>query len=175
MKKCLLILIVVLLMMGKGVVADIDFIGWKQVDIDESSVNSSSTTVYSVMIPAKTTTTTIDSNIGPTTIIKKGSESRPSYEIYILDNPKGKKLSESDAKDYLNNFMRGVNIMPFTIDPIVVSDNVVQYGSIGDNIVGIYILSTDQKISFIIGIYETMEIATSDIANIAMIAGSISF
>lgn len=174
MKRGLLVLLVVLMVLGTGAMAAIDFTGWKQVTVDESSINSSSSTVYTVMIPPGTTEKTKDSSIGPTTFITNNTGSLPTYAIYVMDNPIRQKLSTGNAKDFLDNFMVGAGITPLAADPIVVSDGVVMYGTMENNTAGVYVLSTDEKVSIIVGFYSSMGDATAGIDNLAMIAGTVS-
>lgn len=174
MKRGVLTLLLVFMVLGTGVMAAIDFTGWKQVTVDESSVNSSSTTVYTVMIPPGTTETTKDSGVGPTTFINNDAGALPTYAIYVMDNPIRQKLSTGNAKDFLDNFMIGAGITPLAADPVVVSDGVVMYGTMDDKTAGVYVLSTDEKVSIIVGFYKSMDDAVAGIESLAMIAGTVS-
>lgn len=171
--KLPLIILLVTIAVVIGGASAIDFTGWKQVEINESLTNSSSTTVYTVMVPPGTTQTTQDSNFGPTTILANETAKNSSYAIYVMDNPTGQKLTNETAKFFLDNFMIGAGITPLANEPIVLSDGIAMYGTQGNNTAGVYVLSTDQKVSIIVGFYGTMDDAIAGVENLAMIAGTI--
>nr|WP_319537694.1 hypothetical protein [uncultured Methanospirillum sp.] len=173
MNKVLTIMLLVFMIGITGAMADIDFTGWKKIEVNESQVNASSTTTYSVMIPPGITEATQDSGVGPATILTNTTDPSTSYAIYVMDNPFGKQLSNETAKLFLNSFMEGAGITPLEQDPVTVSDGVMMYGTKGDTTAGIYVFSTDQKVSITSGFYKTMDDASAGVQNLAMIAGTI--
>ncbi len=174
MDKVVTIMLIFVMIGITGVMAEIDFTGWKKIEVDESLVNASSTTTYSVMIPPGITEATQDSGVGPATILTNISDPTTSYAIYVMDNPFGKQLSTGTAKLFLNSFMEGAGITPLEQDPVTVSDGVMMYGNKGDSAAGIYLFSTDQKITITSGFYKTMNDASAGVENLAMIAGTIT-
>ncbi|PKL60267.1 MAG: hypothetical protein CVV33_03565 [Methanomicrobiales archaeon HGW-Methanomicrobiales-4] len=154
--------------------AAVDFTGWEKVEIDDSLVNSSLTTVYSVMVPPGTQYTTNDTESGPMTILTNETDKNLVYAIYVIDNPLGEKFTNETAKLFIDNFMIGANITPLEgLDPVVISDGLVLYGTQGENAAGVYILSNNEKVTILTGMYRTMDDANTGIENLAMIAGTI--
>lgn len=171
-------IIVILLMAMMAIcmhgAAEVDFSGWEKVEIDDSLVNNSTTTVYTVMVPPGTIHAINDTESGPMTILTNESNKNQIYAIYVMDNTLGKKLSNETARLFLDNFMIGANITPLVgLDPVILSDGIVMYGTQGENAAGVYIISTDEKVTVLTGMYQTMDDANAGIENLAMIASTI--
>ena len=175
MKKFIVFLTLGLLLMIGTVAAAIDFTDWQQVEIDESLTNSSSTTVFTVMMPPGYTSSTVDASVGPITTFVNESDSGSLITIIVIDNPIKQQLNDSNSKEYLDNFMLGANITPSTTsEPIYLDDGgILDYGTSGEDVAGVYVLSTDEKVMLVIGFYKSAELATADVENLAMIAGTI--
>lgn len=174
-KGIILILLMVVMAICMHGAAEVDFTGWENVEIDDSLVNSSATTVYTVMVPQGTTYVSNDTESGPMTILTNETNKNQIYAIYVMDNPLGKKLTNETAKFFLDNFMFGANITPLVgLDPVVISDGLVLYGTQGENAAGVYVLSNDEKVTVLTGMYPTMDDANAGIENLAMIAGTIT-
>ena len=177
MKK---VLFVVLMMVGMAVcmhgAAEINFTGWESVEIDDSLVNNTSTSVYTVMVPPGTTYFSNDTSAGPTTVLVNESDSNSVYGIYVFDNPYGKKLTTDTATIFLDAFMSGAEIIPVEgIKPVEVSDGLVLYGFQGEKAAGVYVLSNDKKVTVLSGFYPTIDAAAAGVENLVMIAGTITF
>lgn len=175
MKKIVVFLTLGLLLMVGSVAAAIDFTDWKQIEIDESQTNSSSTTVFTVMMPPGYTFSTVDTSSGPITTFVDESDPISLISISIIDNPIHQQLNDANSEEYLDNFMIGANITPSTTsEPIYLNDGgIVNYGTSGEDVAGVYVLSTDEKVIQVAGFYKTAEQATEGVENLAMIAGTI--
>ena len=156
-------------------VSAIDFTGWKQITVDESLVNKSSNTTFTVMIPPGNTNLTMDAPIGPVTNILNETDKNSVISIWIMDNPINQQLNDKNSKMYLDSFMLGANVTPLQgTEPIYLDDGgIVEYGTSGDEASGVYILSTDEKVILVVGSYKTMDNASAGIENLQMIAGTI--
>jgi hypothetical protein len=155
-------------------VSAIDFTNWKEITVDESLVNKSSTTVFTVMAPPGYTNLTIDSPVGPMTTFVNETDPNATLAIYVIDNPIKQQLSEKNSNEYLDNFMLGANITPIPdTEPLALDNGVVDYGTSGENIAGVYVLSTDAKVMIVLGYYTTQDAAKAGIENLAMVAGTI--
>ncbi len=174
MSKLPMVMLLFLIIGISGAMAEIDFTGWQKVEVDESLINASSTTVYTVMIPPGMIQNSTDSPVGPMTFVTNETDSTTTFNIYVMDNPTGEMLTNETAKQFLDSFMEGAQITPLAGDPAIISDGLITYGTQGDNAVGIYLLSTDEKVSIITGFYKNMDEATAGIENLAMIAGTIT-
>lgn len=176
MNRLLLIFTLTSLILVIGLASALDFSDWEKIDIDDSSINTSSTTQYSVMIPPGITYTGVDSYIGPTTVMTMNDDKNLTYTITIIDNPVDEQLSNETAIEFLDSFMMGANLTPLAgLEPIILSDGIAMYGTQGENAAGVYILSNDEKVTILTGYYQTMDAAVAGIENLAMIAGTIIF
>ncbi|MDD1730157.1 MAG: hypothetical protein LUQ50_13945 [Methanospirillum sp.] len=176
MNKLQFVVILGLIILSASVVSAIDFTGWKQIEVNESLINSTSSTNYTVMVPPGYTNNTIDSPIGVVTSFVNQTDPNSLISIIVIDNEIGEKLNDKNSKLYLDNFMLGANISPINgTEPNYLSDGgIVDYGTSGDEIDGIYILSTDEKVMIVTGMYNNIDSATAGVENLALIAGTIS-
>lgn len=174
MKHAIVFLLLIAVCLSVHATAAIDFSSWKEVEIDDSITNNSSTTVYTVMVPPDTTYFSNDTPSGPATIFVNQSDPSLVYAIYIFDNPFGKKLTTDTATSFLHDFMTGADIVPSNESkPIELSDGIVEYGSMGEKAAGVYVLSTDEKVTILSGLYATMDDAMAGIEKLAMVAGTV--
>jgi hypothetical protein len=172
-KYCLIIVSIFVIL--TCTVSAVDFSGWKEITVDESLVNSSSNTTFTVMLPPGHTNQTIDAPIGPVTSFLNETNKDSIITIVVMDNPIGQKLNDKNSKMYLDNFMLGANVTPIAdTEPKFLDDGgIMDYGTNGDETAGVYILSTDEKVIVVTGFYKNMDDASSGIENLAMIAGTI--
>ena len=127
------------------------------------------------MVPPGLTHTSKDSDVGPMTILTNNTEKGSVFAVYVLDNPEKKKLTNETARLYLDNFMQGAGISTLPgVEPAILSDGIMMYGTSGDQTAGVYVLSTDEKVTILTGMYPTMDNATADVENLAMIAATIT-
>ena len=157
-----------------AVSATIDFTNWKEVKVDESLTNKTSTTVYTVMVPPGYTNVSVDSPSGPYVMLGNETDVNATILVVVSDNPVGQQLSEKNSNGYLDSIMRSANITPIEgSEPISLENGVVDYGTIGENFAGVYLLSNDTKLMVTIGFYKDNAAATAGIENLAMVANTI--
>lgn len=156
-------------------VSALDFTNWKDISVDESLVNNSSTTVYTVMSPPGFTNKTIDSPVGPVTTFVNETDPNAVITIWVMDNPIQQMLNDKNSKDFLDKFMLGANITPVpnTEPQYLETGGIVDYGTSGEEAAGVYVLSTDAKVMIVSGFYKTADDAVAGVENLAMIAGTI--
>jgi hypothetical protein len=162
------------LLLVPGVLA-IEFTDWKQVEVNESDINITSDTFFTVMVPPGYIYNTMDAPIGPVTSFVNASNPNSLITVMIIDNPIGQKLNDKNSKTYLENFLTGANIIPANgVDPQYLNDGgIMTYGTRGDDVAGVYILSTDEKVMIVTGFYSTTEEATAGVEKLALIAATI--
>jgi len=176
MNKVHIMVILGIIALVVSAVSAIDFTNWKQIEVNENLINSSSDTSFTVMVPPGHTNNTIDSQIGPVTSFVNESNPNSTIAIVVINNPIGQKLNDKNSKLYLDNFMLGANITPVKgTEPQYLKDGgIVDYGISGDEFGGVYILSTDEKVMIVSGFYKTVEDATAGTENLAIIAATIN-
>lgn len=176
MRKLQLVVILGLLFLSVSIVSAIDFTNWKQIEVNESQINSTSDTVFTVMMPPGTTNNTMDSPIGPVTSFVNQTDPNSIVAITVLKNQVGQKLDDKNSKFFLDNYMLGANLTPINgTEPKYLNDGgILDYGTNGNEVDGVYILSTDEKVMIVTGMYKDMDSATAGVENLALIAGTIS-
>jgi len=155
-------------------VSAVDYSGWNDVTINESPVNSSSTTIFSMKIPPGHSVSIEDTIIGPLTNVFSKTNPNSRISLVISDNPTGKPLDAAATRQYLDKFMLGAKIsLMYGSEPQALSNGgLMVYGTSGSKTLGIYIMSTDKKVIIITGFYNSIQDATSGVETLAMLAGS---
>jgi len=156
-------------------VSAIDYSGWKEVTVNETPMNHSSNTVYSMKIPPGNSILIENTNIGPLTNVFNKNNPGSRISIVVSNNPTGKKLDSTASRQFLDKFMLGAKIsLIYGDQPQFLSNGgVMVYGTSGDKTLGIYILSTDKKIIIVTGFYDSMQDAKAGVETLGMLAGSI--
>ena len=176
MNIVLVFILMVVAGIGLHAAAEVDYSGWEKVEINDSLMNSSSTTLYTIMVTPGTTHFSNDTSSGPTTVFKNDGENKSAYGVYIFDNPSGKNLTADVATSFLNDFMAGAGITPVEgSKPAEISDGIFEYGFQGEKVAVVYVLSTNEKVSIVSGFFSTMDDASAGIEKLAMTAASIRF
>jgi len=170
----ILVLLGVLLLFISPVSA-IDYSTWKDVTVNETPINHSSNTVFSLKIPPGDSILIEDTDIGPLTNVFNKNNPDPHISIVISDNPNGQKLDSTASRIYLDKFMLGAKIsLIYGDQPQYMSNGgVMVYGTSGDKTLGIYVMSTDEKIITVTGFYNSLQDAKADVETLGMLAGSI--
>lgn len=176
MKKYLFALIILVLMFSVSCVAVTDHSDWIKIQVQESTVNSSSNVSYSVMAPPDYKETLSDSSSGVITFLSNESKPDSMISIAVMENPTGDILSVNSSGSLLDSYMSGLNVTPLeNSKPVSVDNGVFDYGMNGDKTAGVFILSTPENIIMVSGLYNTIEDATADAETLGYLAGTITF
>jgi hypothetical protein len=153
----------------------IDFTDWKQITVDENLVNSSSDTIFTVMLPPGYVESTMDAPFGTLTSFVNETNPNLVITVGVIDNPIGQQLNDKNSKNYLDNFMLGANITPEPgVEPqYLESGGIVDYGTFENMVAGVFITSTDEKVIITSGFYPTKDDASAGVETLAMVAGTV--
>jgi hypothetical protein len=174
MKKTNVIFLLILVFMVMAVVSAVDLYDWKQITVDNSVVNNSSDVSFTVMMPPGNTNKTVDTPVGPITNFVNKTDSSV-ITIVIIPNPLGKQLNNDNYKDCIDNLMKSLNVTPIEgQEPKFLEDgSMVDYVMRGNETIGVYVLSTDEKISIVSGFRRSLDDAVAGTENLGKIAGTI--
>jgi hypothetical protein len=174
-KKVGLIVLSILVILTITTVSASDITGGKSITVDESKFNTSSNTIYTVMLPPGFVNLTKDDPIGPITTFTNETDANSVITIVVIDNPTKQQFNDKNSKDFLNNFMIGGNATPISgSEPTYLQNGgIINYGTNGDETVGVYVLSTDEKVIIVTGLYKNLDDALAGSENLGTIAGSI--
>ena len=153
----------------------VDFSGWKQIEVDESLVNSSSVTVFSVMLPPGYSNQTIDAPTGAVTNFINETNPNTIISIMVIENTINEQLNDNNSKDLMDSFMTRAGITPLEgTEPLYLEDGgIVEYGTTDSLIAGVYISSTDENVILTTGFYNTQDDAIAGMENLALVASTI--
>lgn len=153
----------------------IDFTNWKEITVDEQLVNSSSDTIFTVMLPPGYVNTTMDAPFGAVTAFVNETDPNSTISVIVIENPIGQQLNDKNSKDYLDNFLLGANVTPLegTEPQYLESGGIVDYGTSDNLVAGVYITSTDEKVIITTGFYSSMDNAIAGVEALAMVAGTV--
>jgi|GEM_PF-2834916 len=156
-------------------VSAIDYSAWKDVTVNETPMNHTSSTVYSMKIPPGNSILIEDTNVGPLTNVFNKNNPGSHISIVISNNPAGHKLDSAASRQFLDKFMLGAKIsLIYGDQPQYLSNGgVMVYGTSGDKTLGIYVMSTDKKIIIVTGFYDSLQDAKAGVETLGMLAGSI--